>query len=64
MNLTGWVLILFAHVGAMGDGNSNALTTATFSSQQTCEDAGKAAKKLSFGSTKHITYVCVKQQED
>jgi hypothetical protein len=61
MNTAGWILILFAHVGAMGDGNSNALTTAQFSSQQTCEEAGKAAKKLSFGSTKHITYVCVKQ---
>ena len=61
MNLTGWVLILFSHVGALGDGNSNALTTAIFSSQQTCEEAGKAAKKLSLGSTKNITYVCVKQ---
>ena len=61
MNTASWILILFAHVGAMGDGNSNALTTAQFSSQQTCEEAGKAAKKLSFGSTKHITYVCVKQ---
>jgi hypothetical protein len=61
MNLTGWVLVLFAHVGPMGDGNSNALTTALFSSQHTCEEAGKAAKNLSFGSTKRITYVCVKQ---
>lgn len=61
MNITNWILILFAHVGAMGDGNSNALTTAQFSTQQTCEAAGKAAKQLSSGSTKRIEYVCVKQ---
>ena len=61
MNTVGWILILFAHVGPLGDGNSNALTTAVFTSQQTCEAAGQAAKKLSFGSTKNITYVCVKQ---
>jgi hypothetical protein len=56
-----WILILFAHVGPMGDGNSNALTTAQFSSQATCEAAGAAAVKLSSGSTKRIVFVCVKQ---
>ena len=61
MNAIGWVLILFAHVGAMGNGDSNALTTAYFTSQQTCEAAGKAAKKLSEGSVKKIEYACVKQ---
>lgn len=61
MNTAGWILILFAHVGPMGDGNSNALTTAQFTSQQSCEAAGEKAKSLSRGSTKRIEYVCAKQ---
>ena len=56
-----WILILFAHVGPLGDGNSNALTTAEFSSQQTCQKAGEAAKMLSQGSTKKIIYTCVQK---
>ena len=55
----GWILILFAHVGAMGDGNSNALTVAEFTSQQTCNAAGQAARKLAAGSVKSIEYACV-----
>ncbi|WP_146186000.1 hypothetical protein [Acidovorax sp. 107] len=61
MNSTAWILILFAHVGPMGDGNSNALTTAEFSSQQACEAAGKAAKAMAGGTVKRIEYVCAKQ---
>ena len=53
----GW--ILFAHVGAMGDGNSNALTVAEFSTQQKCMAAGQAARKLAAGSVKSIEYACV-----
>lgn len=56
-----WILILFAHVGPMGDGNSNALATATFSSEATCVAAGNRAKSLSSGSTKKIEFVCAKQ---
>lgn len=57
-----WVLILFAHVGPMGDGNSNAITTADgFTSKATCEVAGKAAESLSSGTTKKIRFVCVQQ---
>ena len=48
----GW--ILFAHVGAMGDGNSNALTVAEFSTQQTCMAAGQ-------GSVKSIEYAGVRR---
>lgn len=59
MNLGAWVLILFAHVGPMGDGNSNALTVAYFTTQQTCTAAGNAAKQLSQGSTKKIEYACI-----
>jgi hypothetical protein len=56
-----WILILFAHVGPMGQGNSNALTTAQFSSQQACTEAGKAAKSMAAGTVKAIEFVCVKQ---
>ena len=56
-----WILLLFAHVGAFGDGNSNALTTAEFSSQTTCQVAGKAAKTLATGSVKQISFVCVQK---
>lgn len=61
MTLAGWVLIVFAHVGPLGNGNSNALTTAYFSSAETCKLGGEAAKKLAMGSVKNIDYACVKQ---
>lgn len=56
-----YILILFAHVGPMGSGNSNALSMHEFSSQSACEAAGVAAKRLSDGSTKKIEFVCVKK---
>lgn len=59
MNLGAWVLIIFAHVGPMGDGNSNALTVAYFNTPQACAVAGTSAQKLSQGSTKKIEFVCV-----
>ena len=61
MTVAGWVLIIFAHVGALGDGNPNALTTAYFTSQETCVAGGNAAKTLAKGSVKNIDFVCVKQ---
>ena len=56
-----WILILFAHVGMLGDGNSNALTTAEFSTQSTCNAAGTRAKTLAQGSVKEISFVCVQK---
>ena len=56
-----YVLILFAHVGLMGSGNSNALTTAEFSTAETCKAAGDAAVKMAGGTVKNITYVCAKK---
>ena len=56
-----WVLILFAHVGMMGNGNSNALTTAEFKTKELCIAAGNAAEKLASGTVKEISYVCVKK---
>jgi hypothetical protein len=57
-----YILILFAHVGAMGDGNSNALASIPgFASKQECDTAGESAKRLGNGTTKEIKFVCVKQ---
>lgn len=54
-----WILIIFAHVGPMGDGNSNALTTATFIGQKACVAAGEAAKTMAKKTVKEIDYRCV-----
>ena len=56
-----FVLILFAHVGPLGDGNSNALTVAEFTSQERCQAAGKAAKKLVSGTVQQMEYACVQK---
>jgi hypothetical protein len=59
MNTAAFILILFAHVGVLGNGDSNALTVAEFTSKERCEAAGVAAKKLSTTSVKRIEWVCV-----
>lgn len=56
-----YILILFAHVGMLGDGNSNSVTTAEYTTQATCEAALKQAVSLSSGSTKTIKGVCTKK---
>jgi hypothetical protein len=56
-----FVLILFAHVVALGPGNSNALTVAEFTSQERCHAAGKAAKKLVSGTVRQMEYACVQK---
>ena len=59
MNTAAFVLILFAHVGPMGDGNSNALTVAEFTTQDRCMTAGKAMAGMAMGTVKNINWVCV-----
>lgn len=59
MNTAAFILIIFAHVGPMADGNSNALTVAEFTSQARCEAAGSAAKKLVQGTVKKVEWTCV-----
>ena len=59
MNTTMFILILFAHVGPMGDGNSNALTVAEFTTQDRCMAAGKASAGMALGTVKNINWVCV-----
>lgn len=61
MNALVHILIIFAHVGPLGDGNSNAITTAEFSSLERCQAAGNAAKKLAQGTVKSIDFVCVQR---
>jgi hypothetical protein len=59
--MTGWILILFAHVGPMAEGNSNALSTAQFANERACIAAGEAAKQLARGTVKSISYACKPQ---
>ncbi len=56
-----YILILMMHVGPMGNGNSNSLTTAEFSSKEKCEEAGKAATQLAKDTTKEIKYICARK---
>lgn len=53
-----FILILMMHVGPMGSGNSNALTTAQFDSRTACEYALAEAKKLAINTVKEIRGVC------
>ena len=58
-----WILIVMMHVGVMGDGNSNALTSiGGFQTQQACEQAGLAAKTMAHGTVKEIKYICARSQ--
>jgi hypothetical protein len=61
-NTAAFILILFAHVGPAGDGNSNALTTAEFIGEQACVAAGNRAKTMANGTVKRIEFVCVPKQ--
>ena len=57
-----FILLVFAHVGPVGDGNSNALTAVSgFVTEAECRAAGDAYAKLANGTTKQIRYTCVRQ---
>lgn len=56
-----FILILMMHVGPIGKGNSNALTTAEFSSKEACIEAGESATRMALSTVKEIKYVCVKK---
>jgi len=54
-----WVLLIMAHVGPMGKGNSNSLATVSgFRSEASCKVAAVKAHDLETG-TKNIMTVCV-----
>jgi hypothetical protein len=58
-----WILILMMHVGAFGDGNSNALTSVSgFNSRASCETAGRNAAAMAQGTVKEIKFVCASAQ--
>jgi hypothetical protein len=60
--MTTWVMIIFFHVGIMGSGNSNAVTSiSNFKTVQECQVAGEHAKKLVSSTVKEVSYVCVLQ---
>lgn len=59
-----FALILFFHVGAMGDGNSNATTTlAGFETEALCKAAGRKAASMTSMTTKKGEYVCVRMSK-
>lgn len=54
-----WILILMMHVGPMGSGNSNALTSiGGFKTKAGCEKAGEAASEMASGTVKDIKFIC------
>lgn len=59
--MSAYILILFAYVGPMGTGNSNALTTQEYYSQAACQTAGNAAKQMAAGTVKEIKFVCTRK---
>ena len=56
-----YVLILVVHVGAMGSGNSNAVTTQEFTSFEKCQKAGKSTQHLLVYTVKNVEFVCVEK---
>ena len=58
-----WILILFAHAGAMSDKDSMALASVEgFKTEQACVAAGNQATKMAAYTTKVIKYTCVKAE--
>lgn len=56
-----WTLIIFIYAGTFSDGDSVALTHVDgILSQQECQAAGEAGKKLVSSTKKDYRYLCVK----
>jgi len=55
-------LVLFFHVGPMGDGNSNAVTYIPYATEAGCEQAGRLAGRLVSGTVKSLNYICLPAQ--
>lgn len=56
---TPYNLVLFFHVGPMGDGNSNAVTYIPYETEAGCEQAGRLAGRLVSGTVKSLNYICL-----
>ncbi len=62
MTTATWILVLFFHVGVMGDGNSNtSVVIPGFETQKECNAEGSRAKVLTAGTVKETTFVCLRQ---
>ena len=58
-----WILILMMHVGPMGSGNSNALTSVGgFKTESACVSAGKKSVAMAKGTVKDIEFVCARSE--
>lgn len=59
-----FILVVFFHVGPMGDGNSNATTNiAGFKTVAECQAAGVEVSSMTKGTVKKTEFVCVKQTQ-
>ena len=58
-----WILIVMMHVGALGSGDSNALTSINgFETQAACIKAGEAAAHMASNTVKEIKFVCAQSK--
>lgn len=58
-----WILIIMMHVGPMGSGNSNALTSiGGFKTEAGCKEAGKKAQQMANGTVKDIEFICAESK--
>lgn len=56
-----WALIIFFHVGFLGDTDSNATSVVPgFTTQQLCETARKQVQPLVSNTKKEVRAVCVR----
>lgn len=56
-----WTLILFIYAGPLAKGDNVALVSVPqFVNEQTCRTAGEQAKKLTEGTFKSTSFICVR----
>jgi len=56
-----YVLILLVHITTMSSGSTSAMTTAEFTTLESCTQAGETAVKGLPTSRQQVSYVCVKK---
>ena len=56
-----YILIIFVHVGMLGKGESNSITTQEFLTKSSCEKAKNELDKLVSGTKKNIEAICVQK---
>lgn len=53
------ILVLFFHVGPMGNGNSNAVTSIPMKDMVTCQREAPKVRKTVTGTVKELEWVCL-----